>query len=201
MKTRNSKNSLLRHGFKANAERIASSYREALSLKATDPLCAFELARHLAITVRTPLDVGLSENEARILTRPTSGWSGLRLITEEDNHLIIYNDAQSSGRQQSTVMHELAHIICEHELPEARIVSGHPLALRSYDPAMEREAECLGSTLQLPRVGLLWALKRKMKIREIAEHFLASEDMVNYRVNTTGVKKQLALARAYSNKR
>ncbi len=64
-----------------------------------------------------------------------------------------------------------------------------PLALRSYNSEHEEEAKCLGSTLQLAKPGLLWASKRNMTNEEIANYFTASIDMVNYRMNTTGIAK------------
>lgn len=110
---------------------------------------------------------------------------------KDGKDLIIHNAYHSATRQQSNIMHELAHVICKHKLPEPKIIAGLPLPLRKYDPAIEEEANCLGGNLQITRVGLLWALKRGMTVEEIGGHFLASEAMVNFRIRITGVKKQL----------
>jgi Zn-dependent peptidase ImmA (M78 family) len=126
-----------------------------------------------------------------------SGWWGLTMKNSANSHVIIYNTYQSPTRQQSTLMHELSHIICEHELPEPKIILDHPLPMRTYNPNLEEEANCLGSTLQITRSGLLWALKREMTVDEIANHFLASEAMVRFRINTTAVNRQITLARKY----
>lgn len=45
----------------------------------------------------------------------------------------------------------------------------------------------LGGCLQIPRRGLLWAIQRQMTQTEIAVHFHASEEMVRFRSNVTGV--------------
>ncbi len=197
MKTKTGKNSMLPHGFKAKAERIAVDFRERLDLNAYDPLSAFDLAKHLKIAVLTPIEAGLTKAEAHTLMKSGSGWSGLTLKNIEGEHIIIFNNYESSARQQSTVMHELSHVICEHELPQPKIVANQVLPFRSYDPIFEEEAKCLGGSLQIPRAGLLWALKKEMTISEISDHFLASESMVTFRINTTGVNKQLSFTKKY----
>lgn len=197
MTMKNGKTSLLPHGFKARAERIAVDFREELDIEAYDPLSAFDLAKHLSITVQTPIQAGLTKSEAHILMRNGSGWSGLTLVNQDGQHIVIYNSYESPGRQQSTLMHELAHVICEHALPEPKIAANQILPLRTYDPVAEEEANFLGGTLQIPRAGLLWALKKKMTVSEISDHFLASEAMVTFRINTTGVNKQLSFSKKY----
>jgi Zn-dependent peptidase ImmA (M78 family) len=88
-------------------------------------------------------------------------------------------------------MHELAHIICEHKVSDEILNTGLIGFLRNHDVQQENEAEWLGSCLQLPRPALVWALKEKMNNGEIAEYFNASEEMVRYRINITGVNKQI----------
>jgi Zn-dependent peptidase ImmA (M78 family) len=191
------KGNLLRYGFKAEAERKAIKLRTEMSLKSHDALSAFDLAEHIGIPLLTPIEAGLSKNEANILIRNGSGWWGLTIKNDEGQWVVIYNNYQSANRQQSTIMHEIAHIICEHELPAPVLVANCPLPLRHYDPSIEEEANCLGSCLQITREGLLWALKKGMSVSEISNHFKASEAMVNYRIRTTGVNKQLEYAKKY----
>jgi Zn-dependent peptidase ImmA (M78 family) len=191
------KNSLLPHGFKANAERQAVEFRKKLDLTAKDPLCGFDLAKHLEIPTYSPFEIGLSTSDASKLMRNGSGWSGLTMKNCDDDFLIIYNSRHSSTRQQSTIMHELAHIICKHELPQPTIIAGIPLPFRTYDPQIEAEAEWLGANLQITREGLLHSLKKGKNIEEIAEHFNASPSMVTYRINITGVRNQLKYLQKY----
>lgn len=58
------------------------------------------------------------------------------------------------------------------------------------NPKQEAEAEFLGAALQISKACLFWALKRNMTHAQIATHFNASEDMVKYRINASGVAKQ-----------
>lgn len=191
------KNNLLPHGFKAKAEKRAIEFRDQLNLKEHHPLSAFDLANHLGIPVFTPTELGLTKSEAHKLQKDGSGWSGLTMKDSDDEDLIVYNVYHSPTRQQSTLMHELAHVICKHKLPEPKFIAGHPLPLREYDPFIEEEANCLGSNLQITRAGLLWALKREMNVEDISQHFIASEAMVKFRIRITGVNKQLENARKY----
>lgn len=87
-------------------------------------------------------------------------------------------------------MHEIAHILCGHEIKPPPPGLNLPLGKRDYDKKQEDEAIYLGATLQLSRPCLLWAKKRNMTNIEIAAYFNASPEMVNFRIGSTGVNKQ-----------
>ena len=186
--------SYLKRGFKAKAERISTSLREELGLEPFSPLCAFDLASHLGVEIISPGSLGLSPKELSILMgtkRIGSGWSALTLTNKHGQRIIIHNTLSSEARQQSNLMHELAHIICGHEFIE---LDGHNLPdyMRYYDRFQEAEAEYLGGCLQLPRESLLWAIaSERMTKQQIAEKFIASVQMVNFRINSTGIRNQL----------
>lgn len=192
------KASLLPWGFKAKAEKTALKLREDLGIKPFDPLCGFVLAAHMNISVYKATDFfSKGENLENLLgtSDQDKGWSALTLKTGNNNTIIIHNHLHSSARQQSNLMHELAHTICDHKRPEKYKDIALPFFMRDYDPQQEEEAIYLGSTLQITREGLLWALKNGMEIKEIAEHYNASTPMVQLRINSTGVKKQLSNSR------
>ena len=186
--------SILKRGFKAKSERLAIEYREKLGIHPCAPLCAFLLAEQIGIKVyqateffsNPSAEVGLLSSD----NGKVCGWSALTMVTKKGNRIIVHNPFNSIARQQSDIMHELAHVICKHESkhPEPGIIL--PLGLREYDVEQEEEAKCLGSSLQITRPGLLWAKKRDMKVEDIASHFNASIDMVKYRLNTSGIEKQ-----------
>ena len=194
-----SKKSYLKRGFKAEAERISNNFRKELGLETHSPLCAFELAKHLEIEVISPKILGLDDKGLNVLmgnSGKSSGWSALTMKNVDDKKLIIHNTRASDARQQSDIMHELAHIICKHEII---VPNGHilPDYMRYYDKSQEAEAEYLGSCLQLSRECLVWALtKGNMSKEEITSNYTASKQMVNFRINTTGINKQLQYIRA-----
>ncbi len=186
------KESNLKRGFKAKAERLAIHYRKQLTLHAWDPLCAFKLAENLQISIYDIREFVKDSTQLSLVSGnggTDSEWSALTMVTSKGNRIIIHNGFHSPQRQQSNIMHELAHVICEHELKEVVTDFSIPIGMRFFDDEQEEEASCLGSTLQLAKPGLLWSRKRSMTYDEIATHFNASLEMVTYRMNITGVAK------------
>lgn len=187
--------SKLKRGFKSKSEKLALEFREKLGVHPCSPLCAFQLAEHIGIKVypateffsNSSAEVGLlSGNNGKVCE-----WSALTMTTEVCNRIIIHNPFNSTARQQSDIMHELSHIICEHEGRQIDIGITIPIGMREFNEEQEEEAKCLGSILQIARPGLFWAKKRDMNVEDIASHFNASVDMVKYRLNTSGIEKQL----------
>lgn len=181
-----------RRGFKKEAEENAEKFRVALNRKPYEPLPAAFLAEHLKLEIKTPKEIFGGSGEALHTLVNTDEWSALTLPCKSGRSIIIHNDSHSLYRQESNLMHELAHNICGHETSKSQQINGLGLLLREYNEEQEKEAEWLGSCLQLPRKALVWALNKKMSYEEISEYFQASEDMVRFRINTTGVKKQIS---------
>ena len=183
----------LKRGFKANAERLAKEYREKLDIHPCAPLCAFKLAAFLNIEVCKATEFLNSTDHLNLLSGANGEkceWSALTMIAASGRRIIIHNHFNSEARQQSDIMHELAHIICEHKHDLKEYDFNLPIGLRSYNPIQEEEAKCLGATLQLATPCLLWANKRSMTHEEIANHFNSSLDMVKYRMNMSGIAKR-----------
>jgi Zn-dependent peptidase ImmA (M78 family) len=185
---------LLRRGFKSEAERKALSYRENLKIHPCASLCAFKLAEHLNIPIYKATEFLTLPEEIDLIKGSTfkkCEWSALTMGTNAGNTIIIYNPFHSDVRQQSDIMHELAHLICKHQHVQSEHDDELPFGMRSYNTIQEEEAKCLGSTLQLPKPCLLWATKRKMRREDISSYYYASLDMVTYRLNMTGLYKRL----------
>lgn len=183
----------LKRGFKANAEKLAKEYRVKLKIHPCAALCAFKLAEHLEIEVCQATEFVNSKEHIELLSGSNGQrceWSALTMIASSGKQIIIHNHFHSEARQQSDMMHELAHIICEHRHDIKQHDFELPIGLRSYNLIQEEEAKCLGSTLQLATPCLLWANKRNMTFEEIANHFTASIEMVKYRMNTTGIARR-----------
>lgn len=183
----------MRRGFKTWAEKIAVEQRGLLLLKSHLPMPARSLGKHLGIAIITPLEIlGIPEPVVtQLLKTDPSSWSAVT-ISRTDRSIIIHNINHSPRRQESDLMHELAHILCKHKPTQLTQLPNASFALRSYDRNQEEEASWLGGCLQIPRVALLWALRQGMDNSRIAEHFNASLDLVKYRREMTGVNRQIS---------
>lgn len=179
---------VLRKGFKSEAERKAEFYRAELKLSKFAPLDAFKLAEHLNVLVAGVSDV-IPASEIKKLNNNSSQdkFSALLMKNVDDDPLIIHNDSDSIFRQQSNLMHELAHFICGHEIPKEIANLNLPTNLRYFNQTHEEEAKYLGGCLQITKAGLLWKTKQNCSVEEISEFYNASVDMVKYRLNSSGV--------------
>ena len=190
----------LSRGFAASAERTAETLRRELGLQAHDPLCAFRLCEHLQVKVFVSDHVlGLCPESAQALNHPgRSEWSAVTIpyhTSQRASFLIIHNQTHGPARQQSNIMHEIAHILCGHGKSAIDVDMGFPAYMRHYPAEQELEAECLGATLQLPRPALLASLRRGWDHEAIMQHYQASAQMVRLRLNKTGVERQLQYQR------
>lgn len=179
-----------KYGFKAQAERLSEKYRTELGISKFDPLDAFNLAAHLQIPIKTVDEFSEALSDEQLLTlRDTSKFSAMWIPNGNGEKIILHNDCHSNKRQQSNLMHELAHIILNHQISEEIAKLCFLYRLPYYNIEQEQEAKFLGGALQITRPGLLWAVKRKNE-EEISDYYNASLDMVRYRLNITGVSKQ-----------
>jgi Zn-dependent peptidase ImmA (M78 family) len=82
------------------------------------------------------------------------------MTDKKKRKIIIYHVNASQARQQSNMMHELAHIICKHEIiiPDGHILPGY---MRYFDKFQEAEAAYLGGCFQLSQPYLILSIKGK----------------------------------------
>ena len=162
-------------------EAIATKQRNILDFKAFEPLPPEVLIKHFQATLFTAEAVPNAKLEAIKLLNNNDDWSAG--IISLDPLWIVYNLRHTTARQQSDLMHEFAHIILKHEMVKYDSQTGLPQRLQKY----EDEAVYLGGCLQIPRRGLLWSIQKKMTTSQVALHFNASEEMVKFRSNVSGL--------------
>ena len=170
--------------FRHRCEAIAVDWRHHFQLRPFDPLPAERLLTELKGKAVPPDQLlNISAEAIRILLTHDDWSAG---IVRYQPLLIVYNPAHSPARHQADLMHELSHVLLKHPMvsfsPETRLL------LR--DGQHEAEATYLGGCLQIPRLGLNWAVRRSYTCTQIAQHFGASEDMVRFRSNMTGIQVQ-----------
>lgn len=183
----------LRAGFKADAERIAESVRDELDLEPWQPLDSLALADHLGIEVITLRDLrheGAKDESIRTLTSAEARFSATT-VCAGTRRLIVYNPTEPPGRRANSLAHELSHVLLEHEPTPALDAGG----CRNWDAREEAEADWLAAALLVPREGALDWMTRDGNLERGAEHFGVSVELFRWRVNHTGVRRELARAR------
>lgn len=178
-------------GFKSWAENSALTIRSGLGLRHVDPLEGRVLAGDLGVRVWTPHYVpGLARETLEYLVSPEGDeWSALTVRAGRTD-LIVLNPAHSLARQNSDLMHELAHIIRNHEPAQILISEGAGVGLRTFNEVQEAEANWLAGCLLLPRAAVAYHLARGMARETLAECFGVSMDLLRYRINVTGLGRQ-----------
>ena len=181
------------YGFKKWSDDKSISIRQEMNLYASQPLCAFKLCDFLKIPILTPNDIpNIPESIlTELLEKGQRNWSAASIPINDNESIIVHNPTHSDARQQSNIMHELAHILCDHKIDKDILANGLSGFLRNYDEVQENEAEWFGACLQLPRPALLYSLKNNLNEDDIALKYSASIEMVRFRINTSGVKNQL----------
>ena len=179
----------LRRGFKAEAERLAVAVREGLGLDQTDRFDCLDLASDLGVPVLSlaaMADWGASPASVTHLSRAGTEFSALT-ICAGTARLIVYNPNHPPGRQANSLAHELSHILLEHPATPAMDESG----CRRWNGVCEAEADWLAGCLLVPREGALRILLQTHSPATCAAHFGVSQRLFEWRINQTGVMRQL----------
>ncbi len=181
----------LERGFKSWCERSALGIRAELGIEAHLPLKARQLAEHLGVSLLTPGELsGLPEDIlTQLMHTDPQGWSAVS-FTIANVTTVIYNGRNSRGRQSSDIMHELSHVILNHEPSQVILSVDGEIAMRTYDAKQEDEANWFGWTLLLPRPALTYCVQRRLTTSQIAEEYEVSEQLVKFRRGMTGVDRQ-----------
>lgn len=189
---------MFRRGFKSWCEETALKVRQHQNLASTSPLSPFVLARELQVAVVQPSDLKhLAEDvRRRLLGQHSDCWSAIT-IPGKRRPLIVYNPSHSEARQNSDLMHELAHILLGHKPTMVFIDPNTNLSLRTHDKGQEEEANWLAGCLLLPRDVLLQVKAIHLGDEASCRHYGVSAKMLSYRMNVSGVNIQHGRAQAW----
>lgn len=183
----------MRRGFKAESERLSEAVRAELGLALEDRLDCHELAAHLGIPT-VPLTQlerdGARQASISQLLDPAADFSALTLCVGS-RRLVVFHPGHPAGRRANSLAHELAHVLLEH--PPAPVVGSG--GCRHWNAEHEEEADWQAGALLVPREGALTWLRARAAEDDIAHHFGVSLALLRWRVNHTGLARQLARAR------
>ena len=189
---------MFRRGFKTWSEQTALRARQKLKLSPDSPLDPFRLAELLGVFVLQPddlPDLG-AEVRLRLASDHRDCWSAIT-VSEGSCHLIVINSSHAKTRLNSSLAHEIAHIILGHEPSMMFMNSTSKMALRTYNEEQEEEANWLGGCLLLPREALIAIRRRGRSADDACAEYGVSPAMLRFRYNVTGVETQLQRTRAY----
>lgn len=183
----------LRRGFKAEAERYAEEFREALGLRHSQPLDMFLLADHLAIPTLalSQLQGELSSLSYQCLSHETKKQFFAVTLSVGSRRYIVFNDHVAPTRQQSDMAHELSHAILGHPANELTNESGG----RHYNKTLEAEAACLSGVLLVPRAAAIAIVASNKHPQVAANEFNISPQMMTMRLNQSGAKRIMGYSR------
>jgi Zn-dependent peptidase ImmA (M78 family) len=182
----------LRRGFLAESEREAKRIRAELGLGPGEPVDVSQIAKHLGIRV-IAADELIDAARLHDLERVQAFAFSACTFDIDGTKVIVVNPLRTPARRASDIAHELAHLLLAHQLDEIRSVGGVPF--RTCRPDQEEEASNLGGTLLLPRPLLLSAVRRGLDDQAIAAQYDVTTEMARFRVNRTGVRRQLRSTR------
>ena len=186
----------MKRGFKSECESIATAVRAEMGLAAHAPLDARDLADHLSIPLH-PLS-SLSGNgngvaaAIRYVEVNAAVLSAMTIFPEwpSRRRVVVFNDTNSDARQNSDVAHELSHGLLLHE-PRHPIING----CRDYTKVDEDEAAWLSGCLLVPREAAVVVAMANTPMGIAAVEYGVSTQMMTYRVNSTGARKQAEASR------
>jgi Zn-dependent peptidase ImmA (M78 family) len=187
---------MFRRGFKTWAERTSLRVRQKLKLLPSSPLDPLRLAELLGVSVVASSDLSdLPEDvRRRLVNDHRDCWSAIT-VSDGHGHLIVTNLSHAQTRLNSSLAHEIAHIVLGHEPSMMFISANSGIALRTHNEEQEDEANWLAGCLLLPREALVAIRRVGRSDEEVCSEFGVSPAMLRFRLNTTGVDVQLRRAR------
>lgn len=151
----------------------------------------YQLAEELDVVVWKSEEVpGLNRQTLRQLVQEDpASWSAATVCTDS-RQAIILNSSHSSGRRASSLTHELSHLLLGHEAGRVD-VSESGLLLHTYQRQQEDEAGWLAGCLLLPREALVAIRRERLAVAAATKKYGVTPDMLRFRMNVTGVDRQL----------
>lgn len=179
----------MRRGFKAEAERIATGIRQEMGLKADQPADSTAIADFLGVDVRSADALVPRKQLEDLAALQDDAFSAATFRLPTGRVVVVTNPLSSSGRTNSDLAHELAHLILNHRMRRVEALEG--MRFFTCDVEQEEESNWLAGCLLLPRELLLRAARRSMGAEQIAKQCLVSVPMARFRLNTSGVLIQV----------
>ncbi|MDN6304489.1 ImmA/IrrE family metallo-endopeptidase [Corynebacterium variabile] len=180
----------MRRGFKTEAKRLALELRSEIGLDAHAPFDPYAFAAEYGIPVVQLSDLE-DEVRAHFLRAEGSALSGA-LIPDGTGLIILENDAQPLARRRTTMCHELAHVILEHQFG----VSLSDERKCGLGGDQEAEADWLSGEMLIPADGAFRLARANATDEVAAAEYDVSLAVARWRMNHSGARKVMERSRA-----
>jgi hypothetical protein len=180
----------VRRGFKTEAKHLALELRAEIDLDAHTPFDPYAFASEYGIPI---VQLSSLDGPARdhFLKTEGSALSGA-LIPTGTGVVILENDAQLLARRRTTICHELAHVVLEHEFGMS--LSDERRCGLSGD--QEAEADWLSGEMLIPYDGAIRLARANATDERAAQVFEVSLAVARWRMNHSGARKVIERTRA-----
>lgn len=187
---------MFRRGFKTSSEETSQKTRRKLQIAPHAPIDPAAIAELLSIPVLKPeqLKELPSDVRSRLLQNHSDTWSAIT-VSDGNMHLIVLNPMHSATRSNSSLAHEIAHVILGHEPSMMFVTPKSGIALRTHNKEQEDEANWLAGCILLPRDALLHIRRLGLPDDQVCMDYGVSSAMLRFRINSTGVDVQVRRAR------
>lgn len=181
----------MRRGFKTEAKRLALELRSEIGLDAHTPFDPYAFATEYGIRVVQLSDLG-GDARDHFLRADGSALSGA-LIPDGTAMIILENDAQPLTRRRTTMCHELAHVVLEHQFGVS--LSGDERRC-GLGGDQEAEADWLSGEMLIPTDGAFRLARANATDERAAGEYAVSLAVARWRMNHSGARKVIQRARA-----
>jgi hypothetical protein len=172
----------LRHGFRAEAERLAIELRGELGLGPRERVDPHDLAALYGIPVLSSRDLDVDPCYiAYFSATDTGAWSALTAVYGT-YRMIVLNAAHGAARLANSLTHELAHMFLEHDPTPVMNRDGS----RTWNPEVEAEANELGAQILIPDETARGLAVRGYDPEVVAQQFGVSYELALWRMNLSG---------------
>jgi hypothetical protein len=180
----------------------AMGLREFARVDSDRPLNPFALARfaNLLVVDIEKLKHLSSQTREYLLGAAAEEWSGgaTSRALPDGRRIVILNPTHGRARTNATLMEEICHVFLGHQANRLAIIAkddkGKTLA-RDYRKADEEAAYATGAAALVPYRALRKLVLQGREAGEIARHFRASKDLIEYRLKVTRLWKTYRSAR------
>lgn len=168
-----------RRGFKTQSSNLVADVRAEVGLDLVIPLDPYTVASEYGVPIKT------TDQLLNGTRQPVPSEFSAMTVFRGSKRIIVVNADHAPTRQRSSLAHELAHLLLEHE-PLQHFANG----ARMWDPAAEREADWTGGELLIPREAALAICRRGEDVEAAAGRYGVSGQLMEWRLNASGARKQ-----------